>query len=524
MGRKAKDAAQQKISEWTGSRRNASKTTTKKENTSAPPTEIRAPLKTHSPSDMNAMKNCTVRLDIIKTDPKPIENMTKKPAKKLPSATITSKDKETDKKNIYDYSFDADDFPNPDEEHDDAMKDIIEKLAKENKIEVKKYRPKNVKKKKPDEKDPIKKATMQKRRRVKQPTDAEPPQKKPNLRNKQISVDIHTSDALSSNENAKTIERNAQAEILANNNNNLTEKAANIVKPKETVSTSKVAIESNQRKAVAASANMENINIQSKLRSHNNLQSTPKSSTPLNVKAAAKGKENNRSLFFDNASPLINTTGTNLANNARKQRLQLSAINDSQEIEITSPNTTENQNEPQPIQHNFDDDDFDFGNNVANEREPMHVPNSDKENSLDRPGTSASALSAHNRPATSTASSRLWNQPGTSAAAASTSWDRPGTSAAAFAMSNESNERTPTNNQDISDSFNIYTPTKRRVYGRSPLKNIVSFVYKFHSYRNRIVTKIYLFFSDKRSKQHKFTKFRIDEIGSFCATKLWNAS
>lgn len=488
MGRKAKDAAQQKISEWTGSRRNASKTTTKKENTSAPPTEIREPLKTHSPSDMNAMKNCTVRLDILKSDPKPIENVSKTPSKKIPSATITSKDKETDKRNIYDYSFDADDFPNPDEEHDDAMKDIIEKLAKENKIEVKKYRPKNVKKKKPDEKDPIKKATMQKRRRVKQPTDAEPPQKKPNLRNKQISVDIHTSDALSSNENAKTIKRNAQAEILANNNNNLTEKAANITKPKETVSTAKVAIESNQRKPVAVSANLENINIQSKLRSRNNLQSTPKSSTPLNEKAAAKSKENNRSLFFDNASPLINTSRNNLVNNVRKQRLQLSAINDSQEIEITSSNTTENQNEQQPIQPNFDDDDFDFGNNVANEREPVHVPNSemDKENSLDRPGTSASASSAQNRPASSTASSsRLWNQPGTSAAAASTSWDRPGTSAAAFAMPNESNERTPTNYQDISDSFNIYTPTKRRVYGRSPLKNIVSFLSsKFHSDRN----------------------------------------
>lgn len=481
--RKAKDAAQQKIGEWTSVRRNASKatTTTKNENTSAP-TEIRAPLKTQSPSDMNAMKNCTVRLEIMPPQPKPIATVSKSPVKKIPSADMVAKDKETDKKNVYDYSFDADEFESP-MGNEDAMKDLIEKLAKENKIEVKKYRPKNVRKKKTEDKDPANKATTQKRRREKQPNDAEPPKKKLNLKNKQISANAKKPDALSS---VNILKRKHEADILANNNN-LTEKAVDVIDPEEMTST-KVAGASNIRK-LAVENQMENVNVQSRLRNRNNLQSTPKTSTPLSVKAAAKKtNENNRSLFFDNASPLVNTVKNSMVT-VRKQRLQLSAIGDEQEVDTAVSKAIEKPNEEQPVQYNFDDDDFDFGNSVVAD-EPQSVPNNDvdKENSLDKPGTSATALNARNRQGTRSAASPSWDQPGTSAsamsaqnrpgtsAASSSIWDRPGTSSSIFGASNKSNiEQSPI--QHTNDQSNVYTPTKRRDYGRSPLKNIVSFFY-----------------------------------------------
>lgn len=486
--RKAKDAAQKKIGEWTSVRRNASKattTTTKNENTSAP-TEIRAPLKTQSPSDMNAMKNCTVQLEIMQPPPKPIATVSKSPVKKIPSADIVAKDKETDKKNVYDYSFDADEFESP-AEHEDAMKDLIEKLAKENKIEVKKYRPKNVRKKKTEDKDPANKATTQKRRREKQPNDAEPPKKKLNLKNKQISVNAKKPDALSS---VNMLKRKHEADILANNNN-LTEKAVDVINQEEMTST-KVTGASNLRK-LAAENQMENVNVQPRLRNRNNLQSTPKTSTPLNVKAAAakKTNENNRSLFFDNASPLVNTVKNSMVT-VRKQRLQLSAINDEQEVETAVSKATEKPTEEQPVQYNFDDDDFDFGNSVVAD-EPQSVPNNemDKENSSDKPGTSATASNARNRQGMRSAASPSRDQPGTSAsamsaqnrpgtsAASSSIWDQPGTSSSIFGGSNKSNiEQSPV--RHTNDQSHVYTPTKRRDYGRSPLKNIVSlFLFNF---------------------------------------------
>lgn len=466
MGRKAKAAAQQKIGEWTGARRSVSKpvkTTTKSKNTNAS-NEIRNPLQTHSPSDMNAMKNCKVLLEKLPAESKPAKPAIgkKSPAKKIPIDDITEKDKQADAQNVYDYSFDIDESGPTQNENE--MKDIFDKLVKENKIEVKRYRPKNGKKKKPDENGTDKKAQTQKRRREKQPVDVEPPRKKPNLKNKVINVDSEKNVALK-----EIPKRNIDAE---NNNNNLQAKKLVIIEQKESVAT-KTADGLNQLKPVdTLNTENENVNAQRRLRNRNlgNLQSTPKTSTPLGQKAAAKGKVNNRSLnslFFENASPLV--TGSARLN-VQRQRLQLSAIDDSQEdVPSTSAGQNiENENLPQPNYDYDDDDDFDFGNDAVNEPQPALGVG--KENSLDRPSTSTAALTSLERPKDTSLVLSERNRPGTSSS--TSSWNQPSTSAAS---------RTPPRNdksifeiQNTSD-YNIFSPTKRRVYGRSPLKNIVSF-------------------------------------------------
>lgn len=492
MGRKAKDAAQKKIGEWTGSRRNVSKTTTKNENTNAS-NENRTPLQTQSQSDINAMKNCSVRLEIMRSETKTNEIVSKTPANDIPADDVIIKDKQADAKNVYDYSFDADDIPGPMQKTEDEMKDLFEKLAKENIIEVKKYRPKNVKKKKTDEKVPAKKETTQKRRREKQPIDTEPPQKKPNLKSRVAKSNAQKVGTTSATTAAVPPKRHIDAENLANNNVP-TKKVT--FESKQTVNAN-VVIRSSARQQ-ANTVNIENVNIQPRLRSRviDNFQSTPKQSTPLGTNATIQSKENNRSLFFDNASPLVGSTRATRGQ-IKKNRLQLSAINDSQE-DVPTPTITkpdqnqENDNAPQ--MDNFDDDDFDFGNNMANEPQPdLDV---DKENSLDRPSTSAAALSAQNRSATSSAALSSWDQPSTSAAALR-SLNRPGTSATtsnvqkkvgtvllrnqpstskAAQIPRKTNDNSIFDIQDTSEP-NFFSPTKRvqRVYGRSPLKNIVSF-------------------------------------------------
>ncbi|XP_031617571.1 protein dalmatian [Contarinia nasturtii] len=507
MGRKAKEAATKKIGEWTNSRRNMSKTTTKNENTNAS-NESRTPLQTQSQSDLNAMKNCSVRLEKIRMDPKITDTVIKTPVKKIPATHVMTKDKAAKQQNVYDYSFDGEDTPGPMKEIEDQMKDLFDKLAKDNIIEVKKYRPKNVKKTKTDEKNPVKKAVTQKRRRDKQPVDVEPPQKKPNLKRKVVNVPIK------STANPTVVPSKGSGDDVRGQVN-----AINTV-----------------------NAKLRNPNLQ-------RLQSTPKTSTPLGTKANAMGKQNNGSLnsiFFENASPLV---GRSTRGNIQKQRLQLSAINDSQE---NVPKTGQNEDNENVPQYNYNDDnDFDVGNNGVNE--PDH--DVDKENSLDRPSTSAQS-----RPTNSSVASHLWDQPSTSAAAlrsldkpansasidknqpgtssgilrsldrpttssASTSneWDQPSTSAAALRLldkpgksaSIDKNQpgtssgilrplnrpstssastsngwyqpsisaqaaRTPLKNSndnsvfEISSEYNIFSPTKRRVYGRSPLKNITS--------------------------------------------------
>lgn len=517
MGRKAKEAAQQKIGEWTGSRRNVSKTTTKNENTNAS-NENRTPLKTQSQSDINAMTNCSVRLEIMRPESKTNGIVSKTPAKNIQAADVITKDKQADAKTVYDYSFDADDVPGPMKETEDEMKDLFEKLAKENIIEVKKYRPKNVKKKKPDEKVPVKKEATQKRRREKQQIDTEPPQKRPNLKTRGAKANAQKVGTTSATTAAVPPKHHIDAENLANNNVP-TKKVT--FESKQTVNAN-VVIRSSTRKQ-ANTVNSENVNVQPRLRSRvlDNFQSTPKSSTPLGTKTTTQSKENNHSLnslFFDNASPLVGSTRATRGQ-IKKHRLQLSAINDSQE-DVPTPTATkpdqnqENDNAPQ--MDNFDDDDFDFGNNMANEPEPdLYV---DKENSLDRPSTSAAALSARNGSGTSSTASNLWDQPSTSAAALR-SLNRPGTSATtsnvqkkvgtvllrnqpstskAAQIPRKTNDNSIFSIQDTSEQ-NTFSPTKRvqRVYGRSPLKNIVSFFFLrlFYTFRN--IYNIFLCISDK---------------------------
>lgn len=464
MGRKAKDAAQKKISEWTGTsvHRNVSKsetkTTTKNENTSAS-NENRNPLQSHSQSEINAMKNCTVRLEKIPIESKQMEKNTKTPVKTTPAAAIETKDKPNAAKNIYDdFSFDADEIT-LETGQEDAMKELFDKLARENKIEVKKYRPKVGKKKKPDPKDPVKKTAIQKRRREKQPTETEPPQKKPNLKTKVTGTVKQKMVAMSANIVTKTNEQN-ELNKLANNNNSA-EKVVVVAEPKKTVAT-KTAI------------NTEHINAQPRLRNRHlnhisDFQSTPKSSTPLGNKATPTNKENNRSmnsLFFNSASPLVVSRPTRA--NLQKQRLQLSAIEDSQEEASTSTAHKDADNNAAP-QYHFTDADFDFDDDL--DAEPAVVSEMDKENSLDRPSTSANGRSS---PQTSTAVSNITTQrrPETSAIA-STSYDQPSTSSAANTPLRNANNQSVFDIQNTSD-YHIFSPTKRRVYGRSPLKNIVS--------------------------------------------------
>lgn len=476
MGRKAKDAAQQKIGEWTGARRNVSKTTTNSENTNTS-NENSIPLKTNSQRKPNAMKNCTVVLENIRAQPKAAEVVRKIPAmaKKVPAADVRIKDnKPSEKDNVYDIDMlDADEIP-LETGMENAMKDLFDKLARENKIEVKKYRPKNVKNKKTDEKIPTKKPITQKRRREKQPIDVEPPQKKPNLKNKVMGAEIPKNGAISSNVVAAN-KRNIDTENVANNNH--VQKRAAVIDPKSGNATAKVTIQLNPRKQVA-SIITDNVNTQSRLRNRNldNFQSTPVSSTPvsstpLGKKAQPKRKECDRllnSAFFDYESPLTSSIRSTRGN-LMKQRLQLSSINDSQNESSTS--TAHNQvDENVPPPNNFDDDDFDFGDNVANDLQSDFEV--DKENSVHAASISSVAMSSHERIETITSSS-VKNTPKPSSSA-SRSYDEPSTSSAVTPPRRNSNEQSVIDLQNESE-YNIFSPTKRRDYGRTPLKNIVSY-------------------------------------------------
>lgn len=493
MGRKAKEAAQIKIGEWTGARPKTSTTLTTTTKTDNASTENRAPLQTQSQSDINAMKNCSVRLENIKITTKKVEQVNKiRAGKKVPATDVN--DKQNDAKNVYDYTFDAEDDLGPMNTTESEMKDLFEKLAKDNIIEMKKHRPKIVKKKKTEEKTADKKTVTQKRRREKQPVEIEPLQKKSNLKVK--FANVPKPGTSSANTVAVPSKRNIETENLANGN--------------VPVNSSKQPVNTVTRSSANKQANIENVNANSRLRNRvlQNFQSTPKSSTPLGLTANAKSREKDRSLnslFFDNASPLVDSNRSNRAKNGLKQRLHLSAINDIQE---NSPNVSlvqnkENENVPQV---DYDDgDNFDFGTNMANEPEPE--PNVDKENELNRPSTSAAALktrnetekseavsNAQNKASTSSSVSNLWDQPSTSAAAlrslerpgtnastsnainqpstSSRSWDQPSTSAAAKTSIRSISDRSVFDIPNTSD-YNVFSPTKR-VYGRSPLKNIVS--------------------------------------------------
>lgn len=437
MARKAKEEAQQKIGNWTKSLRNVSKTSTKENANASNNNENRAPLQTQSQNAINSMKNVSICLDRLNSetvsttptksntkttgnknnilskfqsqskaiplrnlsirleclDSRTIEELVSSPSKPFAAVEkIFKKDKKTDMENVYDYTFDNDAIPL---ETEDAMKDVYDRLAKENKIEVKKYRAKNVKKQ-PAKKGAAKKEKMQKRHRDKQPAEIEPPRKKPNLQNKKVNhLNIVPPPATT------TMKTRSNIEIIEKNNN-------------LTADTEKRAIEKTNANDMAHEKQSKNVSSNEKtgeafarLRLRNriqpNSQSTPKTSTPVNVKTVHFSN-------FDDESPVLISETREKAREWTKQRLQLSTAEESIEANRTSP-----VQENDYVQY-FDDDDFPM---------PTVSSNQDKENTLTVPGTSA-ASSISNKP------------------------------------------------KDSDDNSRIFSPTVRRVYGRSPLKNIVS--------------------------------------------------
>lgn len=542
MGRKAKDAAQQKIGEWTGSaRRNTSTvekvkntatkitTTTKPQPAAAAPTTItnenantsnenRSLSEKYSQSELNAMKNCSVVLEQLeypfqqaKQQPQNRELTAKSmpaPALKKPSA-VAAKENQTAVKKIYDYSFDDDlnDAIPLETGEEGMMKDLFDKLAKENKIVVKKYRPKNVKKPKAnaDEKEkPTKKAAVtRKRLREKQTTSAEQPaQKRPNLKNVQVTnidgnndaaaavaadkrkVDTAPADAIV----AKTVTDQVGSGILAGKKVTILEDI--LIKPKETTS----------NKITAKLAGRVNVLPTLKNRLANNFQSTPKSSTPLSTKTATAINAKDRSmksLFFENVSPLNEDSTRSTRSNLLKQRLRLSAINDSDDVEAST--SSAHQNAPDnsvPVQQmdfldDWDDDGIHFTSNDANVPQPGKFTKKNKENSPNRPGSSLQTNTS-NPLQPSTSAGLVQNRSGPSPLGVRSIQNRLRTGAVISSSRSNSTKSsdagsTPQNSNnyshfemnDISD-YHVYSPTKRRVYGRSPLKNIVSFRFHFH--------------------------------------------
>lgn len=407
MGRKAKEAAQQKIGVWTNaSRRNVSKTTTAtKENANTSNNENRAPLQTQSQSAINAMKNVSVRLERMDAE---LEKLLFSPPKPPVSVVekIFKKDNNSDNKNIYDYTFDTDDIP-LDNENEDAMKNLIDKLAKENKIVVKKYRAKNVKKQ-PEKKETKGKAS--KRRREKQPAEIEPPQKKPNLKIKKLNVVTSTklaSTGLKTRSKIENLENNnnLKNDVIAEKGKNLNSDKAIPKNPIKDLINNSITSPRNDS-LIESPVNFARLRLRNQTRP--NLQSTPKSSTPLKTKT---GQSSN--LTFENESPVVTEIMRLAQADLKRQRLSLSDADDSTGHER--------------IVSICDDDEVPFINLVGDG--PSTSYKQDKENSYNIPGTSA--------------------------------------------MVNNSPKKNVLRPSD--DSLRVFSPTKRRVYGRSPLKNIVSY-------------------------------------------------
>lgn len=458
MGRKAKEEAQRKIGDWTKSRRNVSKTSTKENANASNNNENRTPLQTQSQSAINSMKNMSVCLDRLNSemvsttptkqntkstgnkndvlsksqtqsekiplkylsirlerlDSKAIEELVSSPPKPFAAVEkIFKKDKKNDMENVYDYTFDNDAIPL---ETEDAMKAVYDKLAKENKIEVKKYRAKNVKRQ-PEKKGVAKKEKTQKRYGDKQPAKIEPPRKKPNLQNKKV----NNLDITPSATTKKTTTTTKKIQSIEKNNNF-----------KNAADAEKRAIDSvHEKLSKNVSSNEKSGEAFARLRLRNriqpNSQSTPKTSTPLNVKTVHFSN-------FDDESPVLISETRETARQLTKQRLQLSIAEESIEA-----------NRASPVQQNdfvqyFDDDDFPM---------PSVCSNQDKENTLTVQGTSA-ASSNSNKP------------------------------------------------KDSDDNSRIFSSTVRSVYERSPLKNIVSSYVRFSFKFGSIL--IILKFSDKRSE------------------------
>lgn len=437
MGRKAKEEAQQKMANWTKSRRNVSKTSTKENANTSNNNENRAPLQTKSQSAINSMKNESVsttptKLNIKTTsnknsvlsrsqsqcekiplknlsirleclDSTTIEELVLSPPKSFAAVEkIFKKDKKNNIENVYDYTFDNDAIPLVTE---DAMKDVYEKLAKENKIEVKKYRAKNVKRQ-PEKKGAAKREKTQKRRRDRQPAEIEPPRKKPNLKNKKV-------NNLNIAPSAKTMKTRSSIKSTEKNNN--LKNAADAEKRAIGKKNGNDLLNEKQSKNV--SLNERSGEAFARLRLRNRIQpssqSTPKTSTPLNVKTVHFSN-------FDVESPVLISETRKKARELTKQRLELSIAEERIEANRASPLQKNDS-----VQY-FDDDDFPM---------PSVCSNQDKENTLTVQGSNT-ASSNSNKP------------------------------------------------KESNDNSRIFSPAVRRVYGRSPMKNIVSsfcFPFRFAS-------------------------------------------
>lgn len=424
--RKAKEAARQKIDNWcggVGTQRNAMSAKNKNAiNTS----DDRTPLKTQSKNTNESVKRCSVRIERLTVEktvntvsPKKVvtTNATKKVGEKRAMASD---------KNVFDYTFDGDaDAISLEQDNQNELQDLFKKMAKENKIVVKKYRPK-IAKKQAESKTDEKKVVAKKRRNEKKSV-AEPPRKKPNLKVDQI---VYNGKRLAAqNPKVSKSKQTVVAENVANNNFSLDD-IENLSAITDSIADKELNAHNDRSKPT------ERVNTRLQLRNNPTSQSTPKVKAPVVAKPTATvttsslavTKPNTRRNVLEDfsklktSSPLTNSNRANKAHSVLgQQRLRLPTINDASETNFE-----------------LSDNEIDFGGDdfFDNAFEPeLDIEVADKENSLDRP-------------------------------------QKASTSAQSTAGSNDKSNFIVLDDS----SYNIFSPTKRvgRVYGRSPLKNIVS--------------------------------------------------
>lgn len=344
--RKAKEKAREKLDLWCG-KRNTPKST--KSDTKALTTALSTTEPEHSGDNI---RNCSVYVKRLSADEiSDAINTVKNPTKVVEKAT--EEDHAEENANIYDYTFDSDAIPlNAGNQND--LNELFKKMEKENKITVKKYRPKNVKKQ-PQKKVVEKKTAPRKRRNIEKSSVEEPVQKVPNLK-----MTEHVNTRL----------------------------------------------------------RLRNID----MTNHHSTPKSPKSDTAVGA-SAGQSIERRRPIefsFADMTSPIMNSTRKKVhPTSLPKQRLNMSPIDES-----------DGQGNDFGDNMVFDDHDDYIGDNVVE-----HVPNVDL--TLDK--ENARKKFQNNSRATMQSSAN----------------DK-----SVFSISNS--------------SFEVFSPTKRRVYGRSPLKNIVS--------------------------------------------------
>lgn len=60
------------------------------------------------------------------------------------------------------------------------------------------------------------------------------------------------------------------------------------------------------------------------------------------------------------------------------------------------------------------------------------------------------------------------------------------------------NQPQPSTSKGFTDSSTIFSPTKRRVYGPSPLKHIVRLIFFLRIFNSKAINLVIIFLSDKR--------------------------